>query len=26
VLADLLQNKERVRDLLVRFQETLACA
>jgi 1-acyl-sn-glycerol-3-phosphate acyltransferase len=26
VLADLIENKERVRDLLVRFQETLACA
>jgi 1-acyl-sn-glycerol-3-phosphate acyltransferase len=26
VLEDLLQNKEQVRDLLVRFQETLACA
>lgn len=25
VLADLLQNKERVREMLVRFQETLAC-
>jgi hypothetical protein len=25
LLADLLVNKERVRDLLVRFQETLAC-
>jgi hypothetical protein len=25
VLADLLRNKEYVRDLLVRFQETLAC-
>ena len=26
VLEDLMQNKEHVRDLLVRFQETLACA
>jgi len=25
VLADLMQNKEHVRDVLVRFQETLAC-